>query len=314
MQFKRLAAGSACWLLILAAGAAGQSQPDKPLGGPEIGKERPPHLQDRFGEGRGDRRDAMAERGIPMPAYQRIIGQLRGESAPEGLRLSEDQERKIAAIEQDFRESMRGYAQKARQEAGDGDRPARPRAARRGQGDQAGEKPDQMAPPDAEAVRERREEIRRNAPKPQDWQVKMWAVLSAPQQKFVDEQVKAVQAELEKRRGEEYMKRQIERMEKENAARPPAPPPDRPNAGAPDRPGPAAAGPEGRERGRRVLERLQQLPPEQRQRILQRLEEELDRLEGNRPSPARRGSPRADEAKPPPPMDQVNVPPPPRRR
>jgi len=164
--------------------------------------------------------------------------------------------------------------------------------------------------------RQRLEEARANAPKPQDYQVRIWSVLSSPQQKFVDKEVQVVLDEMEKRRGEEYMKRQLEKNQagKPGVAAPPAPGQQaRPGAAPGD--GPA---PEVRERVRRIFERIQQLPPEQRQRVLQRLEEELNRMDGGAaaaPGRDRRGGPDAQPvSKPAPGMDDVNVPAPERPR
>jgi len=293
----------AAWIPLLAGSLAWPvlAQSDKPLSGPPVTTDRPSHLQDSFSnDAKEGKREPMNERGVPMRQYLDIIGKLRGEGAPEGLRLSAEQDTKIDAIADEFRQAVRAYAEKARGEDG-------PAVRRRGQRapapvdakpggketepmDEAGQRP--------RANRERMEELRKNAPKPVDYELKMWALLSKPQQAFVDGEVDKLRQQREKEMGEEYMKRQIEKRRGEKTAAP---------VSDPGRPG-AEGGGAVRERVQRVIERLRQLPPEQREEVLRRLEEELDKRGvpaaegGDRPAgrPGRPGGKDADPAPPPP--------------
>lgn len=262
-----------CMAVAVMAGAA-MGQQDKPLSGPTLKQDRPAGLGGQFAEGMpGDRKGPMTER-IPMRLYAEAVDKLRGEQAPEGLRLSPDQEQQIRQIEANFRNTMQEYGRRAREEA------ASRRAAAKGQNEPA-------APDNQQQARLR--ELRRNAPNPTDSQVKIYALLTPAQQQFVDAEVAKSQAELEKRRTEEYMQRQLQKRKADPGAAPqPVPPP---------------GAPEGRERFRRIVERLQQLPPEERERILRRLEEELDRRVGPR-------GPDGAAPKPPPKLEEVKVPPP----
>src|SRR5579862_8967084 len=181
-------------LVVMAGTALGQAGGDQPLSGPTVTQDRPAGLGGQFAEGKVDRKGPMADR-VPMRLYAQAIDKLRGESAPEGLRLSPDQDKRIAAIEDEFRETMKAYVQKARQEGGLGAR-KRPAAG--------GEEPMVPEGPAGEAQRAKMQELMRNAPNPTDAQVKIYALLNPGQQKFVEAEVAKGQAEIQKKRAEEY--------------------------------------------------------------------------------------------------------------
>ena len=258
--------GLAAGLLALSGTCAAQAQ-EAPLSGPPVKTKRPPELEDRFSEGKADNRGALAERAVPMRAYMAAIQKLRGDAAPEGLRLSPDQEKRLAAIADDFRKASRDASTKAG---------AAPN----------GEKQDQAE----------MQEMRRNLPRPLEYQTKMWAVLTEPQQKFMQEEVKRVREGMEAERDQQYMKQQVEKLRKERQAAE--------SAGKAPPPVPGGIPPEGRERARRIMERLQQLPPEEREQLLRRLEQELDRRVNER----RPGAGQKDVEKKPPRIDDVEVP------
>lgn len=266
--------------VTIAAGAAmGQ---DAPLKGPPVKQERPAGLGGQFSEGKDDRKGPMSER-VPMRIYAEAIEKLRGEGTPEGLRLSPEQNLEIRQIEMNFRNTMQEYTRRAKADGAGKNKAA------------GGQDGDQMT---EESRRARAQELMRNAPNPTDAQVKVYAILNAEQRKFVDAEVARAQGEMEKRRTEEYMQRQLKKQQGENGK-----PNEARKPGPPDQPGPAT--PEARERARRIMERLQQLPPEEREQLLRRLEEELDRRvggEGQRPRP------KGGDRKPPPRIEDVKVP------
>lgn len=264
--------GCVALMVAFAGSAHGQDAPARkddrpPLRGPAVQQNRPPHVDDQFTDGMKGGKENRREPMIPMRAYAEVIGKLRGDKAPEGLRLTEEQEHKIGAIEQEFKEAAKEFAQKMREERGsDGPPPA-----------EKGKKGEQ-AP-----RREQAQEVMKNGPKPSDYQTKVWAVLSEKQQEFVKVELGKVRDELQKKRGEEMMQRRIneKRGVKGDA-------PDQKNA----QPVAPENGPPIRERAQRIMRRMAQLPAEDRERILKRLEEELDR----------RGIP--NDPPPPPPKDQ----------
>lgn len=236
------------------------------LRGPEVRETRIPGVEQGFTEGR--RRDAAE---IPQRVFMAAVGKLRGPEAPAAVRLSEEQEVALREIERDFREASRRFEERTRQ-------------AQRDRADAP------MAGDEGEQRRRRLEEIRRDAPRPLDWQTKVYAVLNESQRDAVKAELEVWREQMEKRRQEEYMQRRL----RERGA-------EAPNAAAPARdaaPGRDAV-PEGRERLRRIGELLMQLPAEDRERILNRIEEEL----------AKRVRERAQDGKPAPAMDEVAVPP-----
>lgn len=276
----------------LACGAAAQGQEapsarqDKaPLKGPQVRQNRPP-TNEPFSEG-GKRRERD---GLPMRAYAEILGKMKGDAAPAAIRLSADQEQKIAAIEREFREAARAVAERARE------------------GGKRANRSDQNAGAEMQMDEARREEMRKEAPRPGDYQTRVWALLSTAQREFVQGEVERMRQELVKQRTEqEAQKRLAQRTPGE-----PAKPGLAPNAGTPGS-SPAQPGAQ-RERARRIVERLAQLPADERERILTRLESELDRRlgeskPGDQPKPDGQNQPRRrTQGKPAPDMNDVTVP------
>ncbi|MFM9997132.1 MAG: hypothetical protein ACKVU4_15190 [Phycisphaerales bacterium] len=338
-------AKSALALLVVCAGAAmpaaaqQERRPEPPLSGPRVREQRIPGVEQGFSEGRREAGPGRREMVIPHRVFMQAIGALRGDgehAADESLRLTPEQDDKIAALDREFRESMRAFTEQSR-----GEQPEAGRRARRAPGDAGA--PSEMpadrvrervdrpeggpdGAPSPERRRERLDAMRENAPRPTDTHTKMFAVLDQPQRAFVKERVDAWRKQTEERMGEEYMQRRLRERQPEGAppqgqprpgaGRPGADRPgaDRPGQGRPgaDRPGapdqdqPGAA-PQ-RDRVRRLIERLGQLPPEERERILSRIEAALDQRlsEGAGPRGPRRGedaAPKEDrppEAAPPP--------------
>jgi hypothetical protein len=270
---------TALLVLTLCGSALGQEAPARPeekppLQGPRVVEQRAPHVQDAFSDGSRQGRPGMQ---IPMRAYNDVINKLRGEKAPADLRLSQSQEEQIGSIEQEYREATRAAAQQNREQ-------------RRGQGGE--DRP----------MREMVQEAMRSGPRPGDYQTKIWAVLNEKQQAFVKVELDKVRDDLEKRRSEEAMKRRMEQRQPQQAGQP-----ARPNAQAPATPErrPTAGDDEVRplrDRGIRLIRRIAQLPPEEREQLLARIEAELDR----------RGVPDAPEMQPQPPQEPR--PPAPERR
>src|ERR1051326_2980391 len=140
----------------MAVCGAALGQGERPLSGPTVKGDRPAGLGGQFAEGKEDRKGPLQER-VPMRLYAQAIQKLRGDGAPEGLKLTAEQDEKVAAIEDSFKESMRAYMAKARPAAGGvGGQKRRPLAG----GDEP-MKPEEGA--NEEAQRERMRELMRNA-------------------------------------------------------------------------------------------------------------------------------------------------------
>lgn len=255
MRRPHVAGLGAFVLVVLAGSALGQEAPARerpperpPLQGPQVKEHRAPHVDDQFGEGMQRGRMGMQ---IPMKAYSDVIDKLRGEKAPADLRLSEDQEQRLGAIEQEFRQAARAFAQEQREQ-----REGQPKRGegepRRGDGQR----------------RERLQEMAKGAPRPGDYQTRIWAVLNEKQQSFVKVELDKVKDDLQKRRSEEAMQR---KLNQKDSVKPGGP--ARPGAGAPEEAGKPAQ----RERGMRLIRRIAQLPEAERDQLLSRLEAELDR-------------------------------------
>lgn len=249
---------TALMVLALCGSALGQEAPARPeeqppLQGPRVVEQRAPHVRDQYSE--GNRQGRMGVQ-IPMRAYSDVINKLRGDKAIADLKLSDEQESRVSAIEQEFREATRVYAQQTREQRGQ---------QRRGQNGE--DRP----------MREMVQDAMRNGPRPGDYQTKIWAVLNEKQQAFVKVELDKVRDELQKRRSDEAMQRRMEQRQPQQAGQP-----ARPNAQAPANSDQRPAAGEGdarplRERGLRLIRRIAQLPPEQRDQLLARIEAELDR-------------------------------------
>jgi hypothetical protein len=296
-------------VLALAAGQAlaQDSKTDNPLAGPPVKQARPPMFEEGMGAKEG--KDRMGQQGIPAREFARIIDTLRGDQVAPSLRLSAEQSDSIRQIESDFRRQVREFEQKARAQeqkqrsasgpadGKDGGAPAAPNAAKR------------------RANAARLEEFRRSGPKPAEAQARIWAVLTEPQQRFVQGEVDKVQKEIDDRRSDAYMQRELQKRKAKDAA--PAGPAARPaRPGAPGERS-AADAPQ-RERFRRIIEKLQRLSPQEREEVLRKLEADLERLApGDAPAPLNRpgragqrgrGADRGAEDKPAPHIDDVTVP------
>jgi Spy/CpxP family protein refolding chaperone len=267
--------------LVLLAGSA-FGQPGQPLGGPNAADHRPPVGEQGFDGGPVEQQKRwMADRGIPMPEYVAMINSLKGDTTPANLKLTAEQDKQIQSLGDAFRKEADAFREKMRSQ-------------RQDQGAGPADKNER------EAMRSKMEEMRAAAPKPSETQTKMWAVLTPEQQKQLQPQLDRVRADVENRRAEEMANRR-------NGKRGP---------GAQGGPGGAggAFGPGG-ERGMKIMQRLRALSPEDREKVLNKLEEELNKVDGGAAgAPAQNGQPvpprprlRArpgNDAPPPPPPPQ----------
>jgi hypothetical protein len=269
-------AGLAGVVAVLCGSAAGQDAvPEKdPMAGPEVREQRIRGVEQGFSEARRERWRAGGV--VPHRVFMQAINGLRGRgehAAPESLQLTADQEALIKRLDSEFRSTMSEQGGKAERRAGRRPEPQ--------PGDQpSGEEPRQRRP----VSRDRMNEA--DGANAADLHARVFAELSEPQREYVNGRIAEWRQEADRRMGEQAMQRRIK--QRGNAA--PTPP----------------AGPQ-RERLRRIVERLAQLPPEERERILSRLEDDLARAgrEGvdrpRRPEGDRRPADRAEKVPPPPP-------------
>lgn len=159
-------------------------------------------------------------------------------------------------------------------------------------------------PAKREQARARIREIEANAPKIEDVYTKAWAELNDAQKKHVEAKLAEFRERGAKEREDNYVRQRVAQRGGGRAAAAPggpdAPPPP-PGAGErrarPDVPGP---GPEPgamddralRDRRQRMMRIFEQLPPEEQDRILSRLEQRFaDRLQGGRAAEGDRPAP-----------------------
>jgi hypothetical protein len=301
--------------LVFTAGTA-HGQDGKPadgtLEGPKVKDNSIPGQKRGFGEGKERK---AGERPTPMPVIVKAMDVLRGEKAGEN-RLSEEQETKIKAVMDEFRDSTKTYMDTHRDEVmslraqlspedrakvdqafgGEG-RPLRPgKGGFKGgdkkedggkpkgppkDGDPMMEAPGEGKPVDAEVsskARARLTEIAVGRPKPEDAHAKAWAVLTESQRAILDAEVKKLSEEMGKKLRE-------------------------------GRPGPDLSDLKGKTPEEimndprvpeRLRERLKNIPAEERQEAIKRF---LER---------ERGPKEGGEKKPTPKSSDVNVPRPPR--
>lgn len=265
-----------CAALCDAALAQSRPGPEAPLAGPRVREQRVPGMEQGFSEGRREAGPGRRDMATPHRVFMQMIGALRGEGehpAPEELRLTPQQDRRIGEIDREFRERAREFAARER-----GDEPPGARRRERGPvdgGDRAGRpaEPTDAPPADRGELRRRVEEVRRDGPSPADAQTRMYAELNDRQREFVKHRLGEFRARMEDRFGEAYLERQL----RQRGAMPERPGADRPDMDrAPGRLGGEGAAGLPRERVRRIIEKLSQLPPEERERILARVEAALD--------------------------------------
>ena len=313
---------SAVVLATLAGGTLAQesAKPDPVLRGPQVKDNAPPGQRSTF-TGKGQR-GQMAQRPVPQPVFMKAVMTLNADGAPAETRLSDEQAEKLRTIEQEFRAQQRDFAQAHREEvkALAGKLPPEDRArvreliaagaGREGPGGAQkvkkvpGKKPDGKGGPDnarrpdgpppddmmdavdqpkgakpseaevAEA-RAKLKELFEQAPKLEQARAKMWGVLSDPQRKLVE-------AELTKAR-EEMAAKAVEQNKQRKAA---------------DADGGKSINLDDPRIPEKARERLKNLPPGQREEALKRLQERRQNEQGKRPG----------GKKPPPPVDEVNIP------
>lgn len=297
------------------------------LGGPKVEDRAPPGAGPGFGGAPRGRREGAVP--IPMPVFIRSVQAAVGESAPEEVRASPEQMDRLRAVLDEFtqaqREFMRENAEQMRRLRGGGPEAPRPARGGRPAGDAEAmrDRMEQMSDEDRAAMAERLRELRERGPNPEDYQKKAWTLLTPAQQAAAQARLDEWRTEQQRIEAERYAQRQVRELQGRDQAAPT--PPARPNVPGRDRPAPPGAGaptdpgapaspppmrPEMRERFQRILESMS---PEEREQLLQRLEERL-RERGATPPPGaprrlRPGAGAPGDAPPPPNMRDVPMPP-----
>ncbi|MFO0859574.1 MAG: hypothetical protein U0570_03395 [Phycisphaerales bacterium] len=216
-------------LVMIAAGAPAAlgGDPQEPvLKGPQVTDGGVPGSRRAFGDGQGgDLKQKLADRPIPQMQFMRALGVLRDENTPASARLTDDQQQKIRAINQEFEQSMRSFREahkgefeEMRGQFGDRGRPQPPRGEGK-PGDGEMQPPPPPPPgPNGEggekgnaAARQKFEELRAQAPNPKDAQAKIFAVLTDEQKPLVQQKLEEVKKEMTERGLEGRARAEVQR-------------------------------------------------------------------------------------------------------
>ncbi|MBS0190911.1 MAG: hypothetical protein U0573_03325 [Phycisphaerales bacterium] len=212
---------TAAAMLLIAGTCLAQAPASEPvLQGPKVKDGGVPGVRRPFGDGQStDLKQRLADRPLPQMEFMRALGALRDESTPENLRLTDEQQKQIRAINQQFEQSMRdfreqhkGEFEEMRGQFGDRGRPPRrpggpdgaPGEPQAGKG-QPGDGDQMMPPPPAGegkpdgAARQKFEELRAQAPSPKDAQAKIFAVLTDAQKPLVQERLESIKKDMAER-------------------------------------------------------------------------------------------------------------------
>jgi hypothetical protein len=301
---------AACLVMWTASGALGQAA-EPVLSGPKVEEASVPGESRSF----GDRLPRGAAE-IPPRLFQRALDNLRGREAPSEVRVSGEQERALREAESAFRrdqvayfaqhrEEIRGLAESLGVEVPANAPPNRMIEALRSRlqaesggrrpGGGAGE-PGAMNDPEQQArytAIMRLRELSEGAPKPRDLHVRLWSVLNEAQREHMLTLLKTYREEAE-------LQRRIDLGLTAGAGRS-GRPIDEESRAEPFTDINDPRLPEA------VRERLAGLSPRERVRALERMNERLRQAWRRQGGGGRPGL----ESKPPPSMDQVEVPPPP---
>jgi hypothetical protein len=273
---------------------------------------------------------------IPPRVFRDALQQtVMADDAPDGVRATPEQQVRIKDLVREQEAAVRAYMQQHRDELAalrekgvnipgkpGQDVPGRERGGKKGQraggaastdtDDPMSDMRDQKRNPTADApsrgkdtnepalqaARERARELMQNAPQFEEVYAKIWAELSEPQKAALDAELDRFRARQAEQREEAYVRQRVgERQagrEQVQAA-------------------PRAVAPGEGERRERMMRIWDRMTPEQQEQLLTRIEQRMagertpgdkpGNRPGDKPGPVRRGQP-----KPPPAMEDVNVP------
>jgi len=300
--------GTSAALLLLAGSTLAQERPrpnpSDTLRGPSVNDRAMPR-QERF----GDSMMESSERG-QMANYRMLMASVKSlaEQDNQRLKLTEEQTEAITRIQNDYRDQLKEYTASSREEAQNLRKRVQAATKEAGEDREAREQIMKRA-------RARANEIRENAPKSDRFEALVWEQLTPPQRRFVTAEMERMadqtaQQRMEQRRqrGGEGEKPGAERVRPDSRpdARPGADLSQRPGAGErPARPdGPAAIDnarrgdrPASRETDRpeaqqrrwaELFQRIQQLTPEQQDRLFNMINQTVDRAASPRDTDAAR--------------------------
>lgn len=311
-----------------------------PLGGPGVDDVNLPGKGRQFAQGMDmDRKPAGRANGHAIMQTLRSLG---GEDTPDDLRLTDDQQEQIRVIADDFREQMRDFRdqhkdefQKLRDAAGRPERGPREGRGERGAPDRddndmrtgpqnADAQRDDNAPPpprqregrrgpgpraernepsaDQKAARQQLRDLMSKGPKVEDFQARLWDVLTPAQRELANQRLEAFRDQAPPREGQRRRDREGRpdmQGDDNNQRGPRAADDDRA-----ERRRQAMQDPERRDRMiERLRERMDTMSPEDRERAQRRLDRMLDDNDDAPPRDRPRRGRGPEDRPPPPPAD-----------
>ncbi len=309
---------SAATLVLLAgfaSSASAQTTPNpNPLGGPAVNTNTVPGERGEFGGGKGGfKKEGPKE--IPHQAFMEAITLAVGPNAPADLRLSDDQRKQVTAASEQFtaaqREFMKnhkGEIDKLRTSSLKEKRTEGGKAAKKGDAESAMQ-PADATPEQRDAMMEEMRQLRDNAPKPGDVHKKIWAVLNPAQQAAVQVKLDEVKARIKSKVDEKMLEKEKERVAKKLGKDKKGAAPTPPSTGPASTPATATSPLAGNsDRRERLLQMLDKLTPEQREKALARLEQVLSEGGAKAGKAKKLGKQAGDVVKPAPTVNDLNLP------
>lgn len=224
------------------------------LRGPKVVEEKMPGTQEAFVRGS---EGAMRDR-VPDRVIEASLRRLQSAESPEDVRLTENQINQIRDIQQDVRVSLRDYTEAHAEEVRRLTRLVSARSDRpRVRAQAEAMEPMSVTDSEAENARRRLEEIRAGAPTSADAHARIWRILTEPQRAAIEADIARFRTEMEERMTAAYLERRMRNAQGEGAATPPVRPLVQQLDFVPEQ----------------LRQRIAALPPEQRERLIQRLRE-----------------------------------------
>ena len=277
----------------LAAGTPALAQPEPappappaPLAGPDADDNAPPYSyrtfgeDPRFGAGNMQRRMARAQ-ALSAAAFRDAVAQLRQQDNDD-LDLSEEQRDTINLLLTDFTDQQRAYRQEHSEEIRELMGILRPDRRQPGQRPGPQRNRDAELSPEQQDARERLQEIRQNAPSAEGLQERVWIVLTDEQRAFVE-------AEIERR-----MEQRRDRAQRGPRGQRAEPDRERRQQGQHRRGDRAPQSIDAERLAERIdaLEsRIEQLTPEQQQRVMAMIDRLIERIDTQLEAQEQRASP-----------------------
>lgn len=246
------------------AGPLAARQSDAPLGGPPVKDRDVPGAGSPFGGATPGEPGARTPRIAPRVFFE-AVRSLESDDAPPEVRLSNEQRGRISAIVREFRQEARAFREANRERISDlerraglpGDAERQPRRRTRdGSADApapADRPPSAEAPtPGQQAAREELRELMRQGPSPDGYYARIWEALGDEQRVYLRERLEAARRDRMMKDGEPIVREAVRKRLDEQDAR--------------------LKELEGLAR-EQLREKLRDLPPEERERVLRLLRE-----------------------------------------